>query len=251
MRNLLEAKGFNLGSSQSPIIPIFIEDHKKLQMVVRELFQEGIYSTPICFPAVKVNEGRIRLILNSAHTREHIETTVDALERICKKHFVIGSQEDPLTGLHVRRVLDEKIESAFILAVRSNKSIAVSMVAVDHLTEINERFSHRIGDRVLREIAIMFKSSTRGTDILCRYSDDEFALLFMNTTASDIRVLCERMSKKVEGYDWQQIATGLQVTISIGLSDVSSSNTAIALIDKALENLAKAKQGGGNQVFVD
>lgn len=89
MRELLTSKGFNLGSSQSPIIPIFIEDHNKLRMVARELYQEGVYSTPICFPAVKVHEGRIRLILNLAHTTEQIHYTVDALERICKKHEVI------------------------------------------------------------------------------------------------------------------------------------------------------------------
>lgn len=91
MRELLVAKGFNLGNSQSPIIPIFIEDHNKLGMVVRELYQEGIYSTPICFPAVKLSEGRIRLILNFAHTKEQINRTVDVLERICKKYRIINN----------------------------------------------------------------------------------------------------------------------------------------------------------------
>ncbi|KMT21954.1 aminotransferase class I/II-fold pyridoxal phosphate-dependent enzyme [Clostridium cylindrosporum] len=86
MRELLKSKGFNLGNSQSPIIPIFIEDHEKLRMVVRDLYDEGIYSTPICYPAVKLNEGRIRLILNLGHTVEHINITVEALEKICSKH---------------------------------------------------------------------------------------------------------------------------------------------------------------------
>lgn len=89
MRQLLISKGFNLGESQSPIIPIFIEDHDKLRLVVRELYQEGIYSTPVCFPAVKLNEGRIRLILNLAHTKEQIDFTVDVLERLCKKYGII------------------------------------------------------------------------------------------------------------------------------------------------------------------
>lgn len=93
MRKLLVSKGFNLGDSESPIIPIFIEDHNKLRTVVSELYQEGIYSTPICFPAVKLHEGRIRLILNVAHTKEQIELTVNALERICTKHEIIGNME--------------------------------------------------------------------------------------------------------------------------------------------------------------
>ncbi|NLO21263.1 MAG: pyridoxal phosphate-dependent aminotransferase family protein [Syntrophomonadaceae bacterium] len=89
MRNLLQSKRFNLGQSQSPIIPIMIEDHNKLRMVVNELYQEGVYSTPIVYPAVKMNEGRIRLILNHAHSKEQIDYTVEALEKICKKYQII------------------------------------------------------------------------------------------------------------------------------------------------------------------
>ena len=89
MRNLFLSKGFNLGKSESPIIPIMIEDHNKLRMIVHELYLEGIYSTPIVYPAVKVNEGRIRLILNYAHTKEQIDYTVDVIERICKKYQII------------------------------------------------------------------------------------------------------------------------------------------------------------------
>lgn len=89
MRNLLMSKNFNLGQSQSPIIPIMIEDPDKLMMVVNELFQEGVYSTPIFYPAVKLNEGRIRLILNYAHTKEQIDYTVEILQKLCKKHQII------------------------------------------------------------------------------------------------------------------------------------------------------------------
>ncbi|TFB14659.1 aminotransferase class I/II-fold pyridoxal phosphate-dependent enzyme [Filobacillus milosensis] len=92
MRHLLTAKGFNLGNSASPIIPIFIEDHQKLRMVVKDLYLQGIYSTPIVFPAVKMNQGRIRLIVNYAHTKEQIEYTVNTLEDICQKHQVIDNE---------------------------------------------------------------------------------------------------------------------------------------------------------------
>ncbi|MEA4926028.1 MAG: aminotransferase class I/II-fold pyridoxal phosphate-dependent enzyme [Syntrophomonadaceae bacterium] len=89
MRDLLESKKFNLGHSKSPIIPIMIEDQHKLRMVVNELYETGIYSTPIVFPAVSTKEGRIRLILNYAHTKAQIDYTVDNLERICKKYEII------------------------------------------------------------------------------------------------------------------------------------------------------------------
>lgn len=93
MRELLTSKGFNLGSSRSPIIPIFIGDHRKLLHVVNELYLHGIYSTPLVFPAVKMSEGRIRLIINYAHTKEQIDYTVQKLEHICEKYQIIGGKE--------------------------------------------------------------------------------------------------------------------------------------------------------------
>lgn len=86
MRDLLTSKNFNLGRSKSPIIPIMIPSPVKLLIVVNDLYKEGIYSTPVLYPAVQRHEGRIRLILNLAHTKEQIDYTVETLEKICKKH---------------------------------------------------------------------------------------------------------------------------------------------------------------------
>ncbi len=89
MRELLISKGFNLGNSKSPIIPIMIDDQNKLRTVVNELYEQGVYSTPIVYPAVKAHEGRIRLVLNYAHTKQQIDYTVETLEKICRKYQII------------------------------------------------------------------------------------------------------------------------------------------------------------------
>lgn len=101
MRNLLTSKGFNLGNSKSPIIPIFIEDHNKLRLVVNELYLQGIYSTPIVYPAVKMNQGRIRLVVNYAHTKKQIDYTVKTLEDICRKHQVIDNRDGNLLTANI------------------------------------------------------------------------------------------------------------------------------------------------------
>jgi 8-amino-7-oxononanoate synthase len=248
MRDLLASRGFNLGDSQSPIIPIFIEDHRKLQLVVRELYQEGIYSTPICFPAVKVDEGRIRLILNAAHTREHIDATVEALEKVCRKHQVIGGQEDAVTGLFNRACLDYNLEKAFRLAVRKEKPVSFAVVSVDGFGKITGTFSEETGKKVLKEIASVFKSSMRSSDIASRYGDDTFGLVFLNAAATDLRILCERLIARVRDTDWNRLAEGLQVVISIGLADSRGCNTVEGLKDNAIACLEQAKTDGGNVV---
>ncbi|MGI2328154.1 aminotransferase class I/II-fold pyridoxal phosphate-dependent enzyme [Planococcus sp. YIM B11945] len=100
MRSSLLSKGFDLGNSKSPIIPVFIEDHHKLRLVVNDLYHLGVYSTPIVYPAVKMNQGRIRLIVNCNHTKEQIDYTVNALDEVCRKHQVNENQELILAAVH-------------------------------------------------------------------------------------------------------------------------------------------------------
>ena len=88
-RELLRREGFNLGKSQSPIVPVFIEDYEKLFKVTSELFEQGIFSVAVTYPAVGAKEGRLRFIVSAAHTREDIERTVKALCQACRKYEVM------------------------------------------------------------------------------------------------------------------------------------------------------------------
>lgn len=79
MRNKLIAEGFDLGTSQSPVIPVYVPDLEKLYGLCARLYMNGVYSVPVVFPAVGVNEGRIRFIVNAAHTSAQIDRTVKVL----------------------------------------------------------------------------------------------------------------------------------------------------------------------------
>lgn len=79
MREQLVREGFDLGASQSPVIPVYVPDLEKLYRLCAELYLDGIYSVPVVYPAVGVNEGRIRFIVNASHTRDQIDRTVRAL----------------------------------------------------------------------------------------------------------------------------------------------------------------------------
>ncbi len=81
LRERLTESGFNLGNSKSPIVPIYISNPESLLEIAQELFENGIFTTPIVYPAVKENEGRLRLIVNAAHNKEIVDKTVDKLVR--------------------------------------------------------------------------------------------------------------------------------------------------------------------------
>jgi 8-amino-7-oxononanoate synthase len=81
MRQRLEARGFDLGHSRSPVIPVYVPDLEKLYRLCAQIYLEGIFTVPVVYPAVGANEGRLRFIVNAHHTTEQIDRTVAVLTR--------------------------------------------------------------------------------------------------------------------------------------------------------------------------
>lgn len=80
---------------------------------------------------------------------------------------------DPLTGLANRRAFDEALARTF----ESGRVFTVLLIDVDYFKQINDRFGHTTGDRVLRELAAHASAEVRTGDCLARIGGDEFALV--------------------------------------------------------------------------
>jgi diguanylate cyclase (GGDEF)-like protein len=182
------------------------------------------------------------LILNLAHTQEQLERTAAVLERTCQRHQVIGSEEDSLTGLYNRKYLLDKLETACEHAIRRNHPLALAVVAIDHFTAIQEQFSEQIGEQVLVEIAGFLKASLRSNDIVGRYGENQFALVFVKANAPDIQALCDRLRAKIADLDWTKTALGLKVTASFGLTDIQECRTGAAMLERVLAILEETSQ---------
>lgn len=78
-RKLLEENGFDLGGTESPILPIYIRDNAKTFMVTKHLEQNGVFVNPVVSPAVPSDASLIRFSLMATHTFSQIEEAVDKL----------------------------------------------------------------------------------------------------------------------------------------------------------------------------
>ncbi|WP_164101013.1 aminotransferase class I/II-fold pyridoxal phosphate-dependent enzyme [Candidatus Laterigemmans baculatus] len=76
MRDALQAVGIDLKNSQSPVVPIYIDQPERLLRVNRRLYENGVFSVSVVYPAVKPSEGRIRLIVTARHSQQNIDYTV-------------------------------------------------------------------------------------------------------------------------------------------------------------------------------
>lgn len=158
------------------------------------------------------------------------------------------TKEDSLTELYNRRYLDLKLSQEFERARRFKRELTVAMADLDNFKSVNDRFSHQTGDEVLRHVARLLRSRSRRVDTIVRYGGEEFVLLFVETSAAQAAIACEKIRQAIEQYDWRQIHPSLKVTISIGLSNDMTLPNHVALLSAADAKLYEAKQSGRNCV---
>ena len=82
--------GFEIGHTSTPIIPLFIRDDFKTFAITRDLLDEGIFVNPVVSPAVAPTDTLIRFSLMATHTMEQVETAIDKITKVFKKHGVIA-----------------------------------------------------------------------------------------------------------------------------------------------------------------
>lgn len=89
VRDGLRGMGFDTGQSESAIIPLIVGDEARLERMLLELIDAGIYMNYVAFPAVSRQRCRLRLSMMSGHTRSDLDYVVETLHRLGRKHGVI------------------------------------------------------------------------------------------------------------------------------------------------------------------
>ena len=81
--------GFEIGETESPIIPLYVRDTEKTFKVTQRAFEEGIFINPVIPPACAPQDTLVRFALMANHTREQVDTAVDALVKIFREEGLL------------------------------------------------------------------------------------------------------------------------------------------------------------------
>jgi len=160
---------------------------------------------------------------------------------------------DSLTGLYNRARLMTNIEMAVEYVNRSADIhlVAIMMFDLDKFKKVNDTYGHLAGDDVLKCFAEILRSSLRTDDVAGRYGGAEFVALLANTKADDALAVAERIRRSCESA-LVKTRNGHQVkfTTSIGIVFYQQGEQISALLDRADDNLYKAKFEGRNRVVL-
>jgi diguanylate cyclase (GGDEF)-like protein/putative nucleotidyltransferase with HDIG domain len=159
-----------------------------------------------------------------------------------------AAQRDPLTDLLNRRGLEELVDLERERAVRSDRPLSVLVGDLDGFREVNDRFGHLAGDRVLQHVGALLETGKRRIDIAARPGGEEFALLMPDTDEHGAYIVAERLRAEVR----EAFASGeVPLTISFGIATFPVHGiTMEAVLAAADEALYAAKQLGRDRSVI-
>jgi glycine C-acetyltransferase len=86
----LSKSGFDIGKSQTPITPVMLGDAKLAQEFSKKLYEQGIFATAIKYPTVPVGLARIRVMISASHSKDNLDTALDAFGKVGRELKVIN-----------------------------------------------------------------------------------------------------------------------------------------------------------------
>ncbi|MBN1962135.1 MAG: diguanylate cyclase [Deltaproteobacteria bacterium] len=160
------------------------------------------------------------------------------------------SATDDLTGLLNHRALQHRLRDEFSRAQRYNEPLALLMIDIDQFKEVNDRYGHLFGDRVLSDVANILRESVREVDVCARYGGDEFMVFLPQTHFSGSLTVADRIWRTVSTKDFQDGKCNTHCTVSVGISFYPNKNvnTVEQLADLADQALYQAKREGRNRI---
>jgi diguanylate cyclase (GGDEF)-like protein len=180
-----------------------------------------------------------------------LQTSMDLMRIHVLEHETVT---DALTGVFNRRYLDRRMLEELARVRRYGHPLSILLLDIDYFKQINDRYGHPVGDRVLVALAQIVSEEIREPDVLARYGGEEFLVIFPQTSLSGAMQIAERLRRRVEGHrfgasDLPEEADSLSVTTSIGVAELSDDVQDVERLLRAADaGLYTAKREGRNRV---
>ncbi len=161
---------------------------------------------------------------------------------------------DGLTGLCNRKAFDARLRRAIARARTDQEAMCLVLLDIDHFKRFNDTYGHRTGDLVLRLVGRVIADNVKGRDTAARYGGEEFAVILSGAelrpsavVAGQIRAVLDGKRLTIKGAQQEHGS----VTISAGVAQFRTSDSAASLVERADAALYEAKHLGRNRVCVE
>ncbi len=158
---------------------------------------------------------------------------------------------DPLTGLYTHRAFQERLREECARALRYSQPMALLVADIDGFGSVNHDLGYQVGDEILRRIAVILQDDSsearsRQSDIVARYSGEEFVVLLPETPKQGALVKAQRLADAVAA---SEMPGGRRMSLSIGVASLpDDAADAESLLTAAEAAVRGAKRGGPGRI---
>jgi diguanylate cyclase (GGDEF)-like protein len=158
---------------------------------------------------------------------------------------------DFLTETLNRRAAQGHLADSVAKGRDTNLPLSVLLLDIDHFKQVNDRYGHEVGDKVLVAIAQLLRQHVRGNDMVARWGGEEFLVVLQNTNAATALTVAERLTRIISTTPLVLNNATIHCHISIGIATATPPYpSSTALIGAADDALYHAKRTGRNRVAV-
>ena len=170
-----------------------------------------------------------------------------ARRRIAALEQELRRRHDPLTGLLALEPFHEQLVTEVKRAARHDRALAVVLLGLDGLTDVQGEHGFPAADRVLAAAARVVRDGTRREDVVARTGAGEFGLILPEAGERAARAFAERIMLELEVLEVGPVRS---VSISAGIAIVARGATAFSLLAQARRALDGARDAGGGRAVV-
>ncbi|MGI9553739.1 MAG: GGDEF domain-containing protein [Thermodesulfobacteriota bacterium] len=179
--------------------------------------------------------------------QEFIETVDSKVSSLTKNLMV-----DHLTGVYNRLSSEKRLSEDIARVKRNEEILTVAMFDIDDFKLFNDYYGHNFGDKCLIQVVDTVKNNLRESDWISRWGGDEFLVVFSNVDSNTAKsVLLRIMEILRETYVNANKDKPLNVSISVGITELAEKDDYISIVKRVDMALIEAKQEGKSKVVVD
>lgn len=159
---------------------------------------------------------------------------------------------DTLTDMNNRRALEWELPRQVQKARTHNTPLSLIILDVDYFKQVNDKYGHLVGDRLLQLLCSRLRHNLRSQDTPFRYGGEEFVVVLANTTGEEALLVADRLNRIVseEPFAINSKLT-INITISLGAACLQEEDDdkGFTLLHRADQYLLQAKASGRNQAI--
>ena len=157
---------------------------------------------------------------------------------------------DSLTELPNRMAYDQRMQQEYARWKRYHNTLLIMVWDIDYFKQVNDRYGHQAGDKVLKVVAQVLQKNLRETDFVARFGGEEFVSLMPETTLGGGYKVAEKIRGIIEKLEFHYRGDNVKVTISCGISLFVENDTPDSAFSRADKALYQAKEQGRNRCII-